>query len=402
MRFPVHVGLAIGSLVLVANACQSDPSTAPGLTRGVAGASSRVLLSCDFTALRQAASAFFASPGDPVFPIIDDIELLWRPGGAPAADTKIFDGFARLAAVRGTDDQAGTGADAEQVIKGFMGCSSSTAVPMDVDSLDSAIDNGAFEVRGGPLDAADPVLAYAAGPGYRTPANPMWGAQAGSWSATLGGRTLLFGYERPVSDFTTEPPVLNQGVPFTGFELSSFPSGLTFPASSQLTAGICVDPFVYGFSRLLHNTPGSQILPLASLSFCAGNGASQPSPGGVLALGGVGGSLSGLSPSGAVLVTPSNDQIVVAQEPNDAIVRQPISVVFRAQTDLATPVGGVFVTVTIHPGGRTVSGYTQSDGTLTVSNIRIPVAGFYTLTATGTLGEQPLQSAMTRRFWIRA
>ena len=400
------------AMVTVAG-CQADPTTSPQFSRE-GNSSIGAPLACNFPVLRQGATAFFSSPSDSIFQIIDDVELLWLPGGTAAADNKAFDGMARLAAARGTTAQAGTGADGEQVIKGFIGCTSITAVPSDVDSLDVAINAGALEVRAGLRDGPGPVLAFRATPGHRTWAFPMWGGESSSWSATLGQRTLLFGYERPVSSFTTEPPVSSNGVPFTGFELSSFPSGLTFPATAQLTTGICIDQFQYGLSRLLHDAlPSSAILALSSPGFCTGGGpgldpgsswAGTIAPSGITRLGGVGGGLSGLSPSGAVVVTPANDIVVFTQQPSDGIVFRPMTppVTVRAQTQQGTPIGGVLVTITVVPSGKSYTATTQPDGTATFANIRIPVAGTYTLTATATLAETSLLPATSRQFKIRA
>lgn len=387
---------AVAAGLLLA-ACGRDPSatilgTTPTASLGSAP------IACDFTTLRQSAQRFFSSPRDEVFAIIEDVELLWQPGGTPAADAKAFDGMARVAAGRGTTSQAGSGADGEEVVKGFIGCTSSTAYPSDLDSLDVAIDEGLLEVRAGAQDPTGSAQAFDASPGQRVPADPEWGAETPSWSATTGQRLLLFGYERPVSTFTNEPPVMNGSVPFTGFELSSFPAHPAFPASAPLHAGICIDPALYALPRLLHNAqPSSSVLGLVSLSFCpAGNG--------VLGLGGVGGSLSGLSPSGAVIVTPRNDAIIFTQQPSDGIIKQPISpaVQVRALTNLGTPIGGVQITMTLQPGGVTFRAVTQSDGTATFPNIRIPTRGVYTLTVNGSLGEIPLKPATSRAFTIKA
>ncbi|MFN8571206.1 MAG: carboxypeptidase-like regulatory domain-containing protein [Gemmatimonadaceae bacterium] len=389
----IAVLVAAGLLV----ACGREPSptilgTVPVSSLGAAP------IACDFTALRSSARSFFSSPRDEVFAIIADVEDLWQPGGTPAADRKAFDGMARVAAARGTTSQSGTGADGENVVKGFIGCTSSTAYPTDLDSLDVAISDGLIEVRSGVQDPTGSAMAFDASPGQRIPANPEWGAETPNWSATTGQRLLLFGYERPVSTFTTEPPVMNGSVPVTGFELSSFPAHPVFPANAPLNAGICIDPALYNLPRLLHNAqPSSSVLGLVSLSFCAaGNG--------VFGLGGVGGSLSGLSPSGAVIVTPRNDAITFTQQPSDGIIKQPISpaVQVRALTNLGTPIGGVQIDMTLQPGNVTFHAITQSDGTATFPNIRIPTRGVYTLTVVGTLGEIPLKPATSRAFTIRA
>ncbi|MFN8583320.1 MAG: hypothetical protein U0163_20385 [Gemmatimonadaceae bacterium] len=349
-------------------------------------------------ALRGAAHAFFASPTDPVYAIIEDVELLWTPGGNPATDVKTFDGMARVAAARGTADQSGTGADGEAVITGFIGCNSSTSYPSDLDQLDVAIDHGLVEVRGGTKDPTGPALGFDAVPGSRTPKSPEWGGEATAWATTLPQRSLVFGYERPVSSFTNEPPVTNHGVPFTGFELSAFPGSPTFPASAPLVAGICIDPFVYGFSRLLHNAlPASSILGLTALSFCTGSGST------VQGLGGVGGSLSGLSPSGAVLVTPRSDVVVFTQQPvtrscsrsrrRYKCARSPRSAHRSVASRLSTDV---------QPVRRSVQGHAGQMEPRRSWHLRIPVAGTYTITVTGTLGELPLISSTSRSFRIRA
>lgn len=416
MRSSAVFAFAIACTGLTLAACQSDPSTAPRSRPGANASLGGAPLVCDFSAIRQDASDFFTSPSDPIFDIIDDVELLWAPGGTPAADNKAFDGMARLAAARGTADQQGDGQDGAGVIEGLMGCTTITAVPADVDSLEVAIDEGLLEVRAGSSDPVKSALAFRASAGSRVPADPMWGAETPNWSATLGQRTLLFGYERPVSTFTAEPPVLDgQGAPFTGFELSSFPAGLTFPASAQLTAGICIDPFVFGLSRLLHNAlPSSAILTARNLSFCTGGGAGHNAAGpsgtalggdaGITRVGGVGGSLSGLSPSGAVRLSPRNDALVFTQQPSDGIANRPITppVQVTAETQLGTPIGGVAVTLTLHPSGQTFTATTKNDGTATFANIRIPVAGSFTLTATGTIAESSVKPAASRQFKIRA
>lgn len=385
--------LVLAAGVAVA-ACDRDPATvafSPPANLALGSAP----IACDFPTLRQAARAFFVR-GDEAFAIITDLEQLWRPGGNPAADNKAYDGMGRVAAARGTASQRGSSTSGEAVVKGFIGCTSSTNYPTDLDSLDVAIAHGLIEVRGGPNDPTGPALAADASPGQRTPVDPLWGAEATPWTATLPQRMLLFGYARPVSSFTTEPPITNQGTPYTGWELSSFPAHPVFSPTAPLNSGICLDPSLFTLPRLLHNAqPSSSILGLVGLSFC-------PTTTGILALGGVGGSLSGLSPSGAVLVTPANDGLTFSQQPSDGFVYQPITpaVQVLATTDLGTPVGGVGIQLTVQPGGRTYRAVTKSDGTATFANIRFGIPGTYTLLAEGTLGGLPVTSVTSNAFKI--
>jgi hypothetical protein len=399
-RFTLHT-LAVSCITWVA-ACGGDSTTSPRVA--APSLQTSAAFSCDFAALRASAAAFFTSPTDPIFAIIRDIELTWAPGGTPAADEKSFDGMQRVAQARGTADQKGTGDDGEALTKGLIGCTSLTAYPPDLDSLDVAIDAGIYEVRAGQGDPLGPAIAYLASPGQKTVQVPERGAETRNWPLTLGQRTLLFGYDRPVSSFTIEPPVTHNGVPFPGFELSSFPSNLSFPPTAQLIAGICIDPFTFGLSRLLHDQlPSSSILQLVQLSFCGAGGGS-----GINAIGGVGGGLSGLSPSGAVVVTPPNDSVVFTQQPSDVIIRKPITppVVVTAKTNLGTPIGGVFIKLTTSVSGAAVvrvdTATTKDDGTATFPNLTIRTRGTYIMTVTGALGEQFLIPATSRTFKVRA
>jgi hypothetical protein len=64
-----------------------------------------VTLPCDFDRLKADTRGYAASNKDLLFTIIGDLQSLSKTGPNAAATDKVFDGLARLAAMRGTTAQ---------------------------------------------------------------------------------------------------------------------------------------------------------------------------------------------------------------------------------------------------------------------------------------------------------
>lgn len=207
-------------------------------------------LACDFTALRADARGYARTGGDLLFTIINELQDAKnaRRPVAGVVDDKVFDGLARMAAIRGTSDQK-TGVDDQGVIFNnlvhrFLGCASADvrANVLEADFAGALGDGWMFEVRGknsdpvGPRD--DPTgVAYqrgAAGAKY------WWGVEptAASWNAAitaaapLAKRVLVYGYP---TDFFTIPGALG-----TSFDTRTVPRIAKDVFGLAVKVGLCV------------------------------------------------------------------------------------------------------------------------------------------------------------------
>jgi hypothetical protein len=276
--------------------------------------------------------------------------------------------------------------------------------------------NGLFAVRGGTSDAAGPATSRN---------SPIYGAEAqstSSWSASAGKRFLIYGY--PISfSFTPETPAAP-----AAFELGTVPTPITF--SPKIAAGICSTDANKPNPRLQHV---NVILDLQTLGFCTtaalplrqGSGffaaaqrvASWFAPRPLYAMfaagGGTGGLISGLSPSGPVVFTPSTATLSFVNAIPDGKVSSPVNAQFdppiqvKAQTANGTAVGGVKVTLSaganngsFTPPADSVE-YTNDQGIATFSTFYLDKAGGYLITATGTVLSQATQTVISNQVHIK-
>lgn len=205
--FVIHTGLA---------ACTESPDralTAPDAAlRVTPGAALQVPPTCDINNLKALGRGFSASNRDVLLTIIADVGTAVRSGPTAAGTDKVFDGLARLAAMRGTSAQNGTatGAMFDGLVKGLLACAQSNVLA-NTENVDfsPALGSGwLFEVRGKnnvPVRAYDDPIDWAYARGGVAPAT-WWaaGPQGTSWNAsittpgnTLAKRVLLYGYPDP-------------------------------------------------------------------------------------------------------------------------------------------------------------------------------------------------------------
>lgn len=401
--------LCIGTIAFVA-ACSSDQPNAPmtptsaSLVR--AGA-------CNFTNIGSDARSYFASNKDPVFDLISTMSTAYKNGGAAAATDPGFDVLGRVsAALSEAGAINGTSATGNTLVTDVLACMSVGTLPASF-SVQSALEtNGLFAVRGGTNDPTGAVTSRS---------TPLYGAEAqssSSWAASAGQRFLIYGYPIGFS-FTPETPAA-----LTAFELSTVPTPITF--SPKIAAGECStnkpDP------RLQH---ANAILALETLSFCPAATASTTQRSGLAAAaqvvaswftprdlnafslgGGTGGLISGLSPFGPVVFTPSTATLnFVNRVPNakvSTLTNQfDPTIQIKAQTANGTALGGVKVSLTVAgnsgsftPPADSVE-YTNDTGVATFSTFYLDKAGGYTITATGTILGQSTQTVISNLFNIK-
>lgn len=426
-------------LLLPGIAACGDGGIAPDdpVAPSISASASSSTLSCSSPATHAAARKFFASGSDPIFPILR-AQATARGSGKLALATDLgFDALAQVAAARGTKRQKGTGADAEVVVRGIVGCMAVGQLPEEFD-VAAAIDRGIFEVRGGKHDAGGPALAFAAAPRSREFPSTQWGIEAPfGWAATFGGkpsRYLVYAWPRPVPTFTDERPSVDaSNVAYTGFDIFTLPAtpGLAF--AQPLRPGICAEPQDAGLpNRLLHGDPEAPlILALSPLEFCDGDAIASASGGsGMLRrlaslflpreahayfFGGVGGLASSLSPFGSVQVDMSEAQLVYTVQPTPdgqntpaQLTRgEPFTLQLRLTTRNGTPIEGasVSVAVQVNRGKPVVLGgenpvLTDEDGRATFS-LTLSKNGGYRLESRARLGEMTTPPVVSSLFTVK-
>jgi hypothetical protein len=228
---------------------------------------------------------------------------------------------------------------------------------------------------------------------------------------------VVYGYPRTVNTFTSET-ALTVGTPpvaLTGYELFTVPAVSTF--AKAIIAGVCLDGTITIPSNagLLHEHGGQDvILNRITPAFCAKVTSMQtpnesgslfalvrrvsdwvaPKPlyAATMVLGGMGGSLGGLSPIGPVTVDGSTVTLTVTQQPTTGIINSnfnpPIKV--SAATAGGTPLGGVTVILSVIGNqGSPVTlkdsiATTANDGVATFTSFQTNKAGGYLFKASGT------------------
>jgi hypothetical protein len=241
------------SVVLTACADRTTPApTGPNVLIPSSVTGSVAAPTCDIPALKGYERDFAKSNRDVLGTIITDLQAAVKNGPSDAGTDKVFDGLARVAAIRGTTDQKSgvTGDVFNNLVKGFFGCAQSNVL---VGAEDQDFSNGVgigstwlFEVRGKNNTPAKPyddltgwayqrstatsATWWAAGPGIGTdPEATRWNRSI--TSAALPKRFLIYGY--PVTDF------LNINGRFgSAFELRTIPK-ISDTFGISLKIGLC-------------------------------------------------------------------------------------------------------------------------------------------------------------------
>lgn len=406
----------VAGVALALAACSDDGTrTAPLAPQAAVHREITPLLTCDFTALRAAASAYVSSPRDPIFNLIDDVQHYANIGNTTAVYNVGMNGLARLAVVRGTAQQkpGSTSAQGAAVAIGFLGCMNVGPIPDNLlPNLVKAMDRGGlFEVPG-----STPLPKSQTAPVYSRGETPFWAAQplpGQTWTNTSSKRFLIFGFK---TAFGLPQGNLDPLIGPTGFDFRTMPTIGT--GASQI---VLVRPMVIGscglggttvrykhIETILADIPptcpagtppfttASQSAALFAAPLSLARSALQslaPKPlhaAAFFAIGRVGGAVSELSPSGAIDVVSAVPRFV--SQPANGAVNQAIpgsNGVIRVQlTSLAgTPLPGATVTIQVIPSPGTApltfTAKTDHDGLARFPAIRIGAPGSYTLQASG-------------------
>jgi hypothetical protein len=394
--------------------------------KATVSASLTTAFSCDFSAMKTDARAFFASSRDPVFTLISDMSSAYKTGGASGATSKGLDILARVAQVRLTSAQGGTADAGGLFVNDVVGCT--TLVPPTPDDFDAAaaLGRGIFEVRGD-APAAPAALAYNATRGSSLltgAASPLWGVE-GTWPASpllpTNNRYLVYGYPKGTSS----------DVRVTGFELGTLPTTVNVKG---LTVGVCSAPVTSNGTTanlLVHSA--TNILLLQGTHFCVGHIAMGESPVGAFArrlasllsprslfaqssFDGIGGLPDGWSPFTLGSYVGSDITLHFDVQPSNGTVNTNISPIVTVSATRAggLPVPPVVVTLAIYGNNGTPAfiinniATTTSDGVNSVGiakfdTLQFTKAGGYTIIATGSVGGAPVgtQSVLSALFNIK-
>lgn len=452
MRTIRHLALTAASLAAVA--CAGDRSTAPESPSPAATAARAPravtmsgTLTCDpsFAQSTTDARAFFASASDPVFTTLRDMQHLYRNGGARAATDTGFDALEQIEAARLTSRQGGTADDGDALTKDLLACMRVGPIPSGF-SVAAALGSGVYAVRGGSHDAANPALAWTSVAGQRTNPSPAWGIEPlVTWAGRFDRRQtrfLVYGAPLPVSSFANDPASTDPNdVAYTGFDISTIPAMPELAlihsdgSAAPVRVGICIDLTSEGKANLLVHggSGGTNILQLSSPEFCSGFASASPArrgllatfargalalvtpaPAYALAIGGVGGLPSGLSPFGPVKVRPDSVVLTFTQQPSDgpagAAISPPVQV--KATTANGTPIGGVQITLHVISGNSTnaavamnstavTSDAPDASGIATFPKLSVTQPGSYTLLAVGSLAGHATSNVTSVMFTMR-
>ena len=418
--------LVIAATGVTLSACSDDRAptvTAPPPVR----VSSSLSLVCDPASLTSLASAYAASPNDPVFGIIAALgPYAFHPG--PVATDLAFDGLSRLAAMRGTSAQksGATGATFDALVKGFLGCTESyiaSTVPATF-SVANALGSGwMFEVRGD--NSQDPPVAGA----YARGSVPFWAAEPQSgktWgnslkvtapsTTTATNRVLIYGFRQ--TDYTTLDPKVGNA-----FELLTVPtiaSGV-LALTPAINIGLCqVD--LTETARVQHvvsilpeegltcaNPPAFSAMASLNKSFLNPTWLAAKAVGffaprtleAAMVIGSIGGAVSELSPSAVIDMQEVDLDFTLTvkdgnkSEPLQAANGGPLKIL--VDTKNGSPLTAATVTLSIegnrsshayfqdgnNPPSATVTRTTDQSGVATFAGVTVTKPGGFRIIATG-------------------
>jgi len=386
--------------IIGAVACADDRAVSPTIP-GTTVAFTVAPAGCDLNLVKQDAKLYFASNKDPVYDLIAAMATLNKGTSFAAFKAKGFEVLARVGAVAGTAD-ALTPAGGDTFVRDVLVCMGFT-VPANTFTA-SLGDNGLFGVPSGTA----PLLSRG---------SPTYGAEpkgTNTWESSLGQQVLFYGYPRDFL-FSNEAPAAA-----TAYELATVPSGLVF--QQFIRVGVC-QTTGGPVPRIQHS---SEILSPEPPRFC-GNPEPQSLSGqatgllgfahrltdwmsprplyAAMVVGGMGGSLGGLSPIGAVQVDGSTVTLEFSTQPGDGSINKDIpTFTVKAKTANKTALDGVTVTLIVYGNNGTpiqISGNvktTTNGGIATFDHFQTTKAGGYRITATGTFGGQNTGTALSELF----
>jgi hypothetical protein len=359
---------------------------------------------CDFTKIKKDAKGYVVAANDPIYDLFNQLASLNKGTDAGAFNAKAYDILAYIGNIAGTSAVTTNTTAGDALINDIFVCLGiATTTGQFTNALGA---NGLFAVR---ANVPDFVLSRG---------TPKYGAQPTSgetWktSAPLppGLQLVVYGYPRNVNTFTGEPALIP-----TGYELFTVPAVPAF--AKAIIGGVCLDPAsIPGNARLLHEHGGQDVIlnPITP-AFCLPLVGQAPNESGSLfalvrrvsdwiapkplyaatmVLGGMGGSLGGLSPIGPVTVDGATVTLTITQQPTTGSINTnfnpPIKVAAATgTTPTGTPLGGVLVTLSVIGNlgspvtlkGETAT--TDNTGVATFTNLQTNKAGGYLFKASGT------------------
>jgi hypothetical protein len=389
---------------LVATAACADDQPATKVT--MPGHPSLIIsTACDFTKIKRDTRGYVVAANDPIYDLYTQLASLNKGTDVDAFNAKAYEILAYIGNIAGTSAVTTNTAAGDALINDIFICLgiTTTTAGQFTNALEA---NGLFAVR---ANVPDFVLSRG---------TPKYGAQpatGATWksSANLppGVQLVVFGYPRAVNNFTLEQPLIP-----TGYELFTIPAVPQFVTA--IIAGVCLDGTIPSNAGLLHEHGGQDvILNRITPPFCSQVlGMQAPNESGslfalvrrvsdwiapkplhaatMMVLGGMGGSLGGLSPIGPVTVDGSTVTLTVTQQPITGIINTnfdpPIKV--SAATAAGTPLGGVLVTLSVlgNQGSpvtlKDSTATTANDGVATFTTFQTNKSGGYLFKASGTFG----------------
>ena len=389
---------------LVATAACADDQPATKVT--MPGRPSLVIsTACDFTKIKKDAKAYVVAANDPIYDLFNQLASLNKGTDAGAFNAKAYDILAYIGNIAGTSAVTTNTTAGDALINDIFVCLGTTP-PTTAGQFTNALGaNGLFAVR---ANVPDFVLSRG---------TPKYGAQpatGATWKTSVpnlppGVQLVVYGYPRAVNDFTREQPLIP-----TGYELFTIPAVPQF--ATPIIAGVCLDPAsIPSNARLLHEHGGQDVIlnPITP-PFCLPLIGQAPNESrsmfalvrrvsdwiapkplyAAMVLGGMGGSLGGLSPIGPVTVDGSTVTLTVTQQPTTGSINTnfnpPIQV--SAATAGGTPLGGVLVTLSVigNQGSpvtlKDSTATTANDGVATFTTFQTNKSGGYLFKVSGTFG----------------
>jgi hypothetical protein len=398
---------------------------------------------CDYRPVKKDARAYFPKSLDRT--VQDMIRDMQQAETAAAATDFGFDIIALVAQVAREGTQGGTLEDGSNLTNGLLACMTFDAgfEPADPIDFTSALDLGAYEVRGGANDADEPVVSHLCDyvEGVDCPEG-TWGVEPAddghTWATVTGGdRYLVYGAQ-------TASPGGGEAQLTEAFDWNTVPL-LTNGFDEDVRVARCTPEDEGGKERVQRGAGTPIILPFSQPSFCEdfeslgfGSGllgtlkqwthtatsllmprplhASAVAPGRCC-----GGTAGGFTPF--VVVTGGNVNLTFEIQPLDATIPEGgeyatlNDVVVSAKADNGTPLPEVTITLTValnqgswvELGGDTEQ-TTDEDctstsaciptGTVTFSGLTLNKPGGYRLVATAALFGYDLAVATSDAFHI--
>jgi len=390
--------IASAGLVITAACADDQPATKVTMP---SRPSLIISTACDFTKIKRDARGYVVLSNDPIYDLFNQLASLNKGTDADAFKAKAYEILAYIGSIAGTTAVTSNTTAGDALINDIFTC---LGIATTAGTFTPALGaNGLFAVR---ANVPDFVLSRG---------TPKYGAQpttGETWktSANLppGVQLVVYGYPRNVNTFTGEPPLIP-----TGYELFTVPAVPLF--AKAIIGGVCLDPAsIPANARLLHEHGGQDaVLAPVTPPFCLPLIGQAPNEGRSLfalvrrvsdwiapkplyaasmVLGGMGGSLGGLSPIGPVLVDGSTVTLTVTQQPTIGSINTnfnpPIKV--SAATAAGTPLGGVLVTLSVigNQGSPVTlkdnTATTANDGVATFTTFQTNKAGGYLFKASGT------------------